>query len=311
MSLNTEQTERVDTLIDTILASRGSRHCGKEAVCRICYKKIEEKVVNAVETNTKIQFVLPAFPAKSSNRNKTLSHLPDMGERLALRQLHSLIRKIEVCYLPGAELIICSDGRVFNDVVAVSDEDVDEYRAAISDMILDENFTNITFFDLEAIWPDYSFSDMRQRLMHRYGLEIETIKKNIKEDKNEKQLFNGLHRFLFEDLSFLHARLSKNQLRLLAKEKTYQTIQRSHAWSECIKDYFPGGIRLSIHPQTCQSEKLSFQLLQGEDDWATPWHNVVLKKADTAKLVKNVEAQALGARLVMRGKNPSHYELRY
>lgn len=298
----------IEQLIKTILSLCGKTDCSYSKNCRLCYLKISRKVSQSVNKNESLQFVLPAFPAKSANRDKTLSELPDMGERLGLRQLNTLLIKLKALYSPGAELVICSDGRVFNDVVGVSDQHVDKYRAALSDIVVDEGMSHISFFDLESLWPETTFTDMRKHLMKRYGERLEVIKARFLTDKNEKKLFNGLHRFLYEDLSYLYTDLSKNQLRQLAKQKTYQTIQRSHAWSNCIDHYFPEAIRLSIHPQTCDSEKLSFQLLPTDNRWATPWHNVVLQKGERFMLVKNIEAQLLGAKLVTEQGQPSHYK---
>ena len=41
-----------------------------------------EKVLRCVAANAPVTLVLPAFPAKSTSRAKTLGHLPDLGEQV-------------------------------------------------------------------------------------------------------------------------------------------------------------------------------------------------------------------------------------
>ena len=62
-----------------------------------------------------VQMVLPAFPFKSPNRkDKTLGSLPDLGEELALMHLNGLCASISEIYSHGANVVITSDGLVYN-----------------------------------------------------------------------------------------------------------------------------------------------------------------------------------------------------
>src|SRR5687767_2994259 len=96
------------------------------------------KIEALVARNAVIELVLPAFPAKSANPEKTTGTLPDLGELLAMRRLEALCVKIEEIYAPGARVVICSDGRVFSDLVGVTDADVTAYGQEIARMIADE-----------------------------------------------------------------------------------------------------------------------------------------------------------------------------
>lgn len=58
---------------------------------------------------------LPAFPFKSPNtQSKVLGKLPDKGEEFALAHLNGLCLAVKDIYEPGAELVIISDGLVYN-----------------------------------------------------------------------------------------------------------------------------------------------------------------------------------------------------
>lgn len=68
-----------------------------------------------VAKNEPVQMVLPAFPFKSPNRkDKTLGHLPDLGEEIALQHLNGLCESIAEIYQPAANIVITSDGLVYN-----------------------------------------------------------------------------------------------------------------------------------------------------------------------------------------------------
>jgi pyoverdine/dityrosine biosynthesis protein Dit1 len=255
-------------------------------------------ILEAMSTNSPIGMLLPAFPAKSPNRNKTISHLPDLGEYLGLKRLNSLCEKILHKYDGGAQITICSDGRVFGDIVNVSDAKVNEYNEYIRQMIDKHNFTNLKIFTLDDHFDIKDFQEMRDDLRKKYGQSLDTIRQQVLNNEHEKNLFNGLHKFIFEDLIFSYGSASRSKIRKLSKEITYQVIQSSHAWSSLVTSIFPKTIRLSIHPYSIGSGKISISLVPSGSRWATPWHNVVLKDKLGYRLVKKYEAIEEGAQLI-------------
>ena len=280
---------------------------GKQLACNQCLKQLSSAIAWFANNNQPIQFVLPAFPAKSANRDKTLSHLPDMGEFLALKRLKNLLETVNAHFALGAHLIICSDGHVFNDIVGVDDAQVMAYKDALVSMSSELCGDVVSFYDLQDAYPNEDLSHIRHLLVNDYAQSIDSIREQVRFDLNERALFNGLHRFLFEDFKYLYQDYSNNQIRKLAHHHTYQTIQRSHAWSNLVESRFPKAIRLSIHPHTCQSGKLAFCLVPSTDTWATPWHNVVAKYENKTVLMKRAEALRLGGKLVHPASPLSHY----
>jgi hypothetical protein len=68
-----------------------------------------------VRRDARIDMCLPAFPFKSANKvYKVFGFLPDKAEEIALARLHDMCRRIEEIYSPGAQLVIVSDGLVYN-----------------------------------------------------------------------------------------------------------------------------------------------------------------------------------------------------
>lgn len=287
-----------------------------KCICEKCankeshiYQYLSERIDRLVSNNLPIQMILPGFPAKSANRSKTLSDLPDYGEYMALQNLNNLCKKIADIYEPGAKVTICSDGRVFNDLVLVNENDVLMYYKSLADIICKYQFSHLSLFDLSDFLPGFPVNEMREKLVQEYGQSLLTIRKKISTDKNFNLLFNGIHRFLFEDLKESFNELSKNKLRIFAKFRAYSVIQRSNSWSSLIENHFINSIRLSIHPQLCSSYKLGIKLIPGNDKWATPWHNVLVKKNDGSYVLeKNKDAVKKGAKLKIK-KGLYYYEL--
>ena len=260
-----------------------------------------------IKNKQPIQMVLPAFPAKSPNPNKTMGHTPDFGEILALQKLNDLCEAINKIYQPGARVVICSDGRVFSDLVLVTDQDVNEYSQVIQNVIEEFEFSNLSLFNLEDYFTDISFDDMRSHLVNKYAEPLEDLKVRVKTDKATQHLFNGIHRFMTEDYHAIHKSFSKNYLRKLTKNVAYQVIQRSNAWSRLVEKQFPDALRLSIHPQLGSSKKLGVQLVDAPNQWRTPWHAVVLSDGNRHVLVKSHEAKAMGAEVKRHAGKYSYY----
>ena len=277
--------------------------------CCQCQNRLKQIVQTFIKNRHKMVFVLPAFPAKSANRDKTISELPDLGETLALKRLDSLLVHINQLYQPGAELMICSDGHVFNDLVEVPNESVVAYQQALKQHCKALNCQSIRFFDLMDYYNAMPLETMRNQLVEQFGESISSIRQAVKTIEDEALMFNGLHRFLFEDLQYFYPGLSKNKIKKLAKIRAYQTIQRSHAWSALLSKHFSDAIRLSIHPHHCDKEKISVQLVGSHDQWATPWHNVVVKTQSGYQLIKRHQAIQMGATIQGIDTLEAHYAL--
>ena len=270
------------------------------------------KILDAIERGQPVRMVLPAFPAKSPSRDKTLSHLPDHGEELALRNLDDLCNRISHIYAPGARIVICSDGRVFADVVRIPDTHVTEYNTTLRSNAEDWSLRNIEFFDLDDVYTGMKdYAVLREDLMVLYGEALKPLQERCKSQIDAAEMYRGITRFLLEDFCGLDefAHLSRNAIQNIARSNAYRVIQRSNAWGRLLADQLSDAVRLSIHPQFRLSEKIGINLIAQADGWATPWHSVVLKAGDAVRLMPRKEAERLNAALIYRHGRPSHYQL--
>jgi hypothetical protein len=146
----------------------GAGACATEP-CAQCLALHLPRVQSAIAAGKVIQLVLPAFPCKSANPKKVVGKLPDFGEELALRFLDERCQAIADRYPPGAQLTICSDGRVFNDLVGVQDQDVTAYGSKIAEMIEAMKLSSISLFDLDIVRPGESYESLRDWLVEKYA----------------------------------------------------------------------------------------------------------------------------------------------
>jgi len=280
--------------------------CGTKA-CDECYAPHLTKIQGFIDRGEPVHFVILAFPAKSPNTNKVLGPLPDLAEWAALEFLQSFCDQLSYYHHPGARITICSDGHVFAETVGITDDDATAYGAEMKAIVEAQGAGSIAFFSLVDAFGPMPYADMRSELVRRHAEPVEAIRKGLAEEEASKQLFNGIHRFLFEDQAAIETACSRNHVREVTKELTYQVVQRSKAWSQLVGDVFPRAVRLSIHPQPAHSEKLGFHLLRTRDNWLTPWHGVAMEFSNGLVLVKRYQAEQAQARLVRRHNRPSHF----
>ncbi|MFI6767400.1 L-tyrosine/L-tryptophan isonitrile synthase family protein [Streptomyces sp. NPDC050355] len=253
-----------------------------------------------------ILFTLPGFPCKSPNPAKVLGHLPDEGERLALRFLDALCGRIEAVYPPGARVAICSDGHVFSDLIGVPDRDIDAYSDALRALVRAEGLTRLDVFDLRQVYGEgLTHDDKRLLVEEQHAPSLAELRSLTRGDDPARRLYQGITRFLFEDTAGFPG--TRSALQRDCRRRAYGVMRRSRAWGELVAVHHPEAFRLSIHPQPRGSAKFGIRLLEAPDVWLTPWHSCVLEHADGRReLMHRAEAERLG-RLVLREGRPSHY----
>jgi pyoverdine/dityrosine biosynthesis protein Dit1 len=274
-----------------------------------CFGAQLDRIRGFVEAGQPVLFTLPAFPCKSPNRNKVLGHLPDLGERLAVRALRELCREVEELYPPGARVVVCSDGHVFGDLIRVPDEQITEYGDALRGIIAAEGIESVGLFGLEDVYDGAGFDERRRGLTAEFAGPVESIRAEVHRDATARAHYRGVTRFLVEDANDGTYPGTKSALLRECRARAYVVIQRSRAWGDLVDTHHPDSVRLSIHPQPCGSAKFGIALLAAGDAWMTPWHSVAVQRADGRfVLMKRSDAARIGRLVVVDGR-PSHYSV--
>lgn len=276
--------------------------------CEQCFALHLPRLRRAILAGERLHLLLPAFPAKSPSPRKVVGRLPDMAEEQALRFLDRICAEITDLYPHGVRLTICSDGHVFSDLVGVTDADVSRYGAGIREMIASQESPFLETFSMEDLYEGVDYIAMREHLCRHYAETPEEIEARIQQYPMHQALFNGIHRFLYEDMLGVETEKSKTQLRKEAKERAFGVIRRSDAWGRLLAECFPTALRLSIHPQGPHRDKIGVLLGEADDAWLTPWHSVAVKQAGGFRLMPRQQAEELGAIPVILHDRPYYYE---
>lgn len=295
-------------MLDIVFARRrlsSPSTCGPR--CEECYAPHIQRALGFVRRGKPLHFVLPAFPAKSPNPKKVLGHLPDTAERVALTFLHNLCVNIQKIYRPGARVTICSDGRVFSDLVEVPDPHVTAYRDGLGKILGMLGTTTLDTYNLEDEFGVIGYDNMRKELVDSYAKPLEEVRSQVAGGGPLLSMFNGQARFLFDDMVGMNPSMSRSQARKVTKERAYHMILRSDAWGSLVARKFPDALRLSIHPQPSHNAKIGIHLLQTFDNWLTPWHATAVRAEGRFYLLKRYHAERMGARLVYDGEHPTHF----
>lgn len=284
--------------------------CTKTA-CSMCHRVHAERILAFMQKHEPIHFVLPAFPAKSPNKQKVIGHLPDLGERLALGNLEELCIRIQGIYSPGARLTVCTDGHVSSDLVGLNDDTVLLYLESLKAMVENGGLGCLDTFSLPDLQDgaDHCVESCRRYLLEHFALPVEEVRHRVMTDMQTTRTFNGIARIVLEDLLVAERTLNRSAIRRKAKLLAYQMTQRSIAWSTLIAEEFPNAVRLSVHPQSGHGNKFGLRLLPSSDHWLTPWDGVVVEVDGRYQLLKRWQAEEQGAKLIYSGSRPSHYSL--
>jgi pyoverdine/dityrosine biosynthesis protein Dit1/AcrR family transcriptional regulator len=284
----------------------GPESCATEP-CAQCLALHLPKLHYFISQGLPVQLILPAFPAKSPNRQKVLGTLPDLGEEIALTFLQSLCDDIRQVYAPGAQLVICADGRIFADLVQVSDADVSAYNDVLKELISRLGTRDLSVVNLEDLLATTSFDEARATITAQYGEPLAELQARMRDAPHHRAMFNGIHRFVAEDGLALAPEKSKSRVKEESKAVAYEVIRRSNAWTRLLAQEFPHALRLSIHPQHPHADKIGLRITRAVDDWLTPWHGVVLLRDNDYVLMKRQQAEEAGATLVEQDGRPSHF----
>lgn len=281
----------------------------RQTPCETCLQLNESQIRYFTSLQQPLHFILPAFPAKSPNQNKVLGELPDLGEEIALNTLEDLCREIGSVYPPGAIITICSDGRIFSELVGVTDEQVTRYVDRIKQMIDRLELTQIRIVNLEDLIGGGSFNELRERVLAAYAEPLTELQERLNSNAEFRSLFNGMHRFITEDRKALYPQLSVSKVKAESATIALEVIRHSNAWTRFLTYVYPDAIRLSIHPYPAHSDKIGIRLTKAADNWITPWHGVIVLAEDGYTLMKRSEAEAAGARMMSRDGQPYYYTL--
>ena len=260
------------------------------------------KVNDYVSENKALTLVLPSFPFKSQNRDNTLGDLPDMGDYIALEVLNSLCNNIRNIYKPGVDFVLASDGRLYSDLVGVSDSTVNSYREELLRMnkVICKD-SCLRWFSLDEGIKKEEGLDVREILERDYSDGIEIVMEEVIRDRDYLRLYIGFKNFALSEIQAQNLDCSNREMVRRAKSIAKRMMVRNFANARLLKENFPNMIRLSVKHHDTRKGLFAVNLIRIHTDIGTPWLSAVVKMKDGKYMyIKAKEARGVGYREVKK-----------
>lgn len=266
----------------------------------ILASQIEYHIAN----NQPISFAMLGLPFKSINHtDKVLGSLPDLGEELTVKNFEAFNAEIQKHYANGIRIYVASDGYAFNDILGVSNTEVDEYKRI--NLEFRSNGT-LTILDLNDMYVAGSIEDKRARLMQQFGYSWERIQQEMLFNPDVNMLYKGMMRFMDEELADKPYD-SGNQRHKTAKKLAREMMLRNEAFNNLVRKELPNHIRLSMHQSVNNGYKYSFKLIPGNNTHHSPWHSAIVMRGTEAITMHKADAQHAGYTLVSKAGQPYNF----
>lgn len=237
---------------------------------------LADKITHQVSKGEELTFVMLGFPFKSTNnRDKVLGIKPDMAELATFQQFARFNQMMKKVYSPGIKIKIISDGFVFNDLLGVHDNTVQEYKEICLQMISDTS-ASVDIYDVRNFYSsNKSLNSIREDIMSHFGTTEEKLQNRILFDPDTNMLYKGMIRFMGEELRMKDYN-SNNQLHKAAKKLARSMMFRNEAYSDLVRQEFSDDIRLSMHHSVNNGKKYSFQLINSVNAHHSAWHSALV-----------------------------------
>lgn len=232
------------------------------------------RVLPLLEQKKRLLFILPGFPFKDQNRFRVPydASCVDFSEISFLIRLHNLIQALYQVHPFGAEALVLSDGRLYQDIFYIDSKDVDDYQWRLHDFRNKLNIQgDVSIIDLKDLIERADESGEISKI-------VECIEEVISNRFKEEEFFQGLvqgmkwnmnSRKLLGNYCDVDAwsiiRCNRNDIKedLLVAWDWYHKLAEEAAtkyaatnlmlkWTNLLQKFFPESIRCTVHPKENQ-----------------------------------------------------------
>ncbi|MDR3290320.1 MAG: isocyanide synthase family protein [Rickettsiales bacterium] len=276
------KNETIENVILTINTFRRKKE-GSEKWTINGQKVVREKISNYYDNKEPLQFIIPDFPWKSSNkRDKVMGDIPDDGELLSLYYFDYLMASLSNIYPFDSVMYIFLDSYLFNDLIFIEDKTAKRYINEFKRVA--KNFKHIKLLECKDLFPNAKTSkEIREEYVKKYCWSREETEKRLKE--KEKTAFERYNRgipFLQEELAYWLEKLSEKEVQnKFYNELMVEFVLRDIGLSNLLEEKTGKYIRCSRYAQDGNTTKLGIDFFaggNGKND--APWHRMLLRKLD-------------------------------
>lgn len=232
------------------------------------------QILPLLEQRKRLIFILPGFPFKDQNRFRVPydASCVDFSEISFLIRLHNLIQTLYQVHPFGAEAIVLSDGRLYQDIFYINSTDVEEYQWRLHDYRNKLNIQgDVSIIDLNDLIERADENGEVSRLIEHIetvicnsfvsdefflnliqGMKWNLNSREILKEYNDTDSWSiiksrriDVRRDLFGIWDKYHALAKKAAVR-------YAAINLALRWTDLIHMFFPESIRCTVHPKKNQ-----------------------------------------------------------
>lgn len=237
-------------------------------------REFVSQILPLLEQRKRLMFILPGFPFKDQNKFRVPydASCVDFSEISLLIRLHNLVQTLYQVHPFGAEVIVLSDGRLYQDIFCIDSKDIVEYQWRLLDYRNKLNIQgDVSIIDLKdlieradengevsviidyiesVISNNFVSTDLFLNLIQgmKWNLNSRRILKDYNDDdswsiiKNRRSDVRGE---LFGVWDEYHDLAKKAAVR-------YAAINLALKWTDLIHMFFPESIRCTVHPKKGQ-----------------------------------------------------------
>ena len=259
----------------------------------------------AIFRNKPIDMLLPGFPHKNPNHQKTLGLLPDLAEQLVLERLNNFCEAATQIYCPqeastGCRITIFSDGRIWGDLLGVPLQTILNYSARLRDMLPAKN-PHIRFNNL-----DTHFDHLGDNWVSE-AMEKEWPYSPPSNSEPDTQVQDRFCRLTYEDRTW-SPQQSESEIEQICHDSGVRMMRRLNSFRLMLDNLYANSVRLSVHAGASKGPQFSVRIFPEAKTCELPYHKVVVLNADgdSPKIMKHHQANQLpgGVFVVYKQQQP-------
>lgn len=234
--------------------------------------EFERLLVNTIQRESRLLFLIPGFPFKDQNRFRVPfdAGLPDLADIAFLIRLHNLTQALFQVHPYGADVLVLSDGLLYADIFRVGVESVNRYFRSLREVRNELNLQGtVSIIDLGQLVDRHDSCGNSPRLVADRIEEVlrhlrattdlldeafDNLLSGMRRNLNSRELLDGVNEEEAWHAIYSVGATTPKPFQEAAIEAAYKyaAINLAIRWVDLLALNFPGTIRGTVHPKPGQ-----------------------------------------------------------
>lgn len=232
------------------------------------------QLVPLLKSRQRLLFVLPGCPFKDQNRFRMpySADNADFCEISFLIRLHNMIQALYQMHPYGGQIVILSDGRLYQDIFFISDSDVERYKWKLKNYRNKLNIQgDVNIIDLKDLIDRADIGGAISHILQHieevikckhyntqhlknltYGMKWNLNSKLLLSDLDDNDAWTVMNCSREDTPEHLRTRWDQYNEKATEAAVTYASTNLMLKWTDLIKKFFPDAIRCTVHPKKGQ-----------------------------------------------------------